>query len=92
MTSLDVNLNGKRMDMRSITQNKDNTILNSIKSKKKQLIKFNNQNNTNYDSLILYFHDMTFYKEKAIRKSVGNTFKRFICVFGDGTYKIITGH
>ena len=79
-----------RIDIRSITENNTNTIKNGIKAKKKQLRKFNELNGTSCDSLILYFHNPSFYNENAIRSNIGETIKRIIVVFRDGKIKEIT--
>lgn len=90
LTSLDTTTNRMRIDIRSITENNTNTIKNGIKAKKKQLRKFNELNGTSCDSLILYFHNPSFYNENAIRSNIGETIKRIIVVFRDGKIKEIT--
>ena len=61
VTALDSTTNGERMDIRSITENRDKTIENALKAKRKQLHKFNAENNVELSSLILYFHDPGFF-------------------------------
>lgn len=90
VTSLDTTTNGMRIDIRSITENKPNTIMNGIKAKKRQLRKFNELNGTKYNSLILYFHNSQFYNEEIVRANLGETIKRIIIVLRDGTVKEIT--
>ena len=89
VTSLDTSTNGVRMDIRSITENRDKTIENALKAKRKQLHKFNTENGTELDSLILYFHDPTFFKRETVIKGLQGSLKRVICVFGNGDYEII---
>ena len=89
VTALDYTTNGERMDIRSITENRDKTIENALKAKRKQLHKFNAENNVELSSLILYFHDPGFFKEEAVSNGLQGSLKRVICVFGDGRYKII---
>lgn len=89
VTSLDTTTNGIRMDIRSITENRDKTIENALKAKRKQLHKFNAENDTELDSLILYFHEPTFYKREPIMDGLQGCLKRIICVFGNGQYEII---
>lgn len=89
VTSLDTTTNGVRMDIRSITENRDKTIVNALKAKRKQLHKFNSENNTNLNSLILYFHDPQYFKRKPVIEGLQGCLKRIICVFGDGKYEII---
>ena len=90
VTSLDTTTNGMRVDIRSITENKPNTISNGIKAKKKQLRKFNELNETNYDSLILYFHNPSYYDENVVRSNLGGIIKKIIIVMRNGIIKEIT--
>ena len=89
VTSLDTTTNGVRMDIRSITENRDKTIDNALKAKRKQLHKFNAENNTELNSLILYFHDPTFFRRESVYEGLQGCLKRIICVFGNGQYEII---
>lgn len=89
VTSLDTTTNGKRMDIRSITEKRDKTIENAIKSKRKQLHKYNFENQTDFDSLILYFHDPSYFNESSVRNGLQGALKNIICVFGDGTFQTI---
>lgn len=90
VTSLDTTTNGMRVDIRSITENRTNTISNGIKAKKKQLRKFNELNGTKCDSLILYFHNPSYYNEKTVQYNLGETIKRIIIVLRNGIVKEIT--
>ena len=90
ITSLDTTTNGERMDIRSVTKNGEKTISNIIKSKKKQLQKFNEVYGTSFDCLILYFYDPSFYNESKVSDALGQTIRRVLCVFKDGTIKMIT--
>ncbi|MDE7466685.1 MAG: hypothetical protein K2M59_09765, partial [Muribaculaceae bacterium] len=85
LRSLDCLLDGKYVDIKSITKAGKNTIPNGIKDKKEQLREFNEQHHCDASSLILYFHKRELFDESKIRKQLGHTFKEFICVFGDGS-------
>lgn len=89
VTSLDTTTNGIRMDIRSITENRNKTIENALKAKRKQLHKFNAENKTHLDSLILYFHDPNFFKRPPVIEGLQGSLRRIICVFGNGQYEII---
>lgn len=89
VTSLDTTTNGVRMDIRSITENRDKTIENALKAKRKQLHKYNAENHTELDSLLLYFHDPSFFKREPVIDGLQGCLKRIICVFGNGEYEII---
>ncbi|MBD5256215.1 MAG: hypothetical protein HDS50_01095 [Bacteroides sp.] len=84
LKSLDCELDGVRVDIRSITTNGKNTIQNAIKDKRKQLSAYNKQFGYNGHSLILYFHKPELFDYDKIKKELGNTFKDFICVMGNG--------
>ena len=89
VTTLDTTTNGMRMDIRSITENRDKTIENALKAKRKQLHKFNAENNSHLDSLILYFHEPAFFKRVSVINGLQGCLRRIICVFGNGQYEII---
>ena len=89
VTSLDTTTNGVRMDIRSITENRDKTIENALKAKRKQLHKFNAENNTELDSLILYFYEPSYFRKEPVVEGLQGCLKKIICVFGDGNYEII---
>ena len=89
VTSLDTTTNGARMDIRSITENREKTIENALKSKRKQLHKYNAENDSDFDSLILYFHEPSYFRKEPIVEGLQGCLKRIICVFGNGDYKII---
>ncbi len=72
------------MDIRSITENRKNTLRNAIKAKTKQLKAFNGISEAKGDSLIIYFHKSSYFREDDIREALGDTLKKAICVFSDG--------
>lgn len=76
LPSLDLNLDGELMDIRSITTN--GYYGAAILSKNKQLGKFNRRTDidTKSESLCLYFHDKSLYSEKKMMKSI-NYYKFF---------------
>lgn len=69
LTSLDMILDGVRMDIRSITKNKQ-FYGSAIKEKNKQLAKFNNRSDVHEpaDTLCLYFDDPTMFEPQKITK------------------------
>lgn len=78
-TQLDSITNGMHMDIRSITIGEHKTVDNALKNKKKQLRKYNEENKTECDSLILHFHNPDHYDRNLIQSKVGKTFKKIIC-------------
>lgn len=77
---LDTTTDGERVDIKSITKNGKNTLKNAIRDKKAQLREFNEINNTDFHTLILYYHDPSMFNEDKVRKLIGETFKKFICL------------
>ncbi len=80
LSLLDTITNGEYMDIRAITKNNRNTIRNAVESKKGQLKRFNEQNNENASSLILYFEDASFFDEAKVKKTLGGRLKKIISV------------
>ena len=93
LTSLDTYADWIRADIRSITQNGENTIINGIQRKSRQIEKFNAlfpDEATN--SLILYFHEPSMFDRGNViqswyaagynrqRKPIKNNVRRIICV------------
>lgn len=70
LTSLDAIINGRRMDIRSVTENTGN-YRNHITAKNKQLKKWLTQYSGGMEnSLCLYFHDMNFFSESKMRETI----------------------
>ena len=69
MRELDAIVNGRLMDIASVTENGPKTIRNIIKKKHNQLDTFNKQHNANADSLCIYFHNPSWYSEQKVRES-----------------------
>ena len=57
ITSLDIILDDKIMDIRSITEDNEKTIRNCINAKHRQLKKYKEATGEDHESLCLYFHD-----------------------------------
>ena len=68
-TSLDAEVDGRLADIRSITKTRDSYEYALLK-KNGQLMRFNAEQGTNADTVILYFHDSGMYSEERIRKSM----------------------
>ena len=88
MPHLDYEIDYGLADIRSITENGEKTIRNSIKSKKKQLKDSTRKTRAYCDSSIHYFHDKTMFNEQLIALELGKSLKSIICVFKDGTIKL----
>lgn len=65
---LDTILDGRLMDIKSITENRDSYEYALLK-KNGQLLEFNIEHNTQADTILLYFHDASYYEEKKITDS-----------------------
>lgn len=70
ITSLDLELNGKLMDIRSITQNNPVGYGYALLDKNKQIKKYNYAYSDNVDSVCLYFHDASFYSKERIERGI----------------------
>ena len=69
LPALDAEIEGKLMDIRSITVSKEHYGA-AIKAKIKQLNNFNTKNNENADAICLYFHDSTMYTNGCIESGL----------------------
>lgn len=70
LTALDSIIDGRRMDIRAITENSE-TYRNQITSKNKQLKKWLEQTqSTTEDSVCLYFHDSSMFSDKKMLKTL----------------------
>jgi hypothetical protein len=71
LSALDLEYDGKMMDIRSITGK--GLYSNAMISKHQQLWKYNNREDvdTKADSLMLYFHDPSMFNEEKMRISIG---------------------
>lgn len=67
--SLDIAINGKVAEIRSIKEDRD-SFANVFIAKNKQIRKYNQQQGTNHDTLCLYFHDPSMYSEDRILTSI----------------------
>ena len=78
LPALDISLNGRVMDIRSITAHSSNYV-NALTDKNKQLKKYNKRVDisSTSDSLCLYFHDADMYSEQKIIDSI-NSYKHIL--------------
>lgn len=93
---LDLELDSKIMDIRSVTSNGDTTIFNIISSKSKQMRNVYKKTGIYSDSLCLYFHDETFFDLAKVKEAFdeyynlgGRRIKRINCVVRGETKLII---
>lgn len=84
LPQLDTETDGMMIDIRAITERGENTIRNSLKSKKKQLRNFNSKTGADCHGVILYFHDSAMFDEAQIVSQLGQTLDTIICVFRNG--------
>ena len=87
LPQLDTETDGMMIDIRAITERGENTIRNSLKSKKKQLKNFNSKTGADCHGVILYFHDSAMFDEAQIVSQLGQTLDTIICVFRNGEIK-----
>lgn len=68
---LDLRLDGRIMDIRSITQNGERTILNAIKDKyRSQLKRYNEIHEDKCDTICLYFRERNWYSTEKIESAI----------------------
>lgn len=88
LPALDLNVNGRLLDIRSITKDGKNTIKNGLRAKEKQLYNVYRKTGVEADTVCLYFYDETMYSEQKIkdgikdftRQNPNNIMKHVICV------------
>nr|WP_314594635.1 phage minor head protein [uncultured Porphyromonas sp.] len=82
LAALDISLNGRVMDIRSITANSSNYV-NALTDKHKQLKRYNKRTDiaSPSDSLCLYFYDADMYSEQKIIDSI-NSYKSILSARG----------
>lgn len=98
--SLDMNLDGEPMDIRSKTQSiESNTIRNDLVDKNKQLKKYNSRIDIKVkgNSLCLYFPNKEYFEEKKITKGISDFLKlrgtkhiKYLKCVIDGKSEIVT--
>ena len=69
---LDLKLDGRIMDIRTITEAGINTVRNALKAKNKQLGKYNQFQSEKSDTVCLYFRDSKMYSENAVKKGIND--------------------
>lgn len=68
---LDLRLDGRIMDIRTITENNDHTILNGIRNKYRyQLKKYNEIHDEKCDTICLYFREPSWYSAKKVKSAI----------------------
>lgn len=84
---LDLDLDNKIMDIRSVTSDNDTTIFNIISSKSKQLRNVYNKTGIYSNILCLYFHDSSMFVLSKVKESLikyhdlgGQRIKKLYCV------------
>lgn len=88
LPALDLKVNGRLLDIRSITKDGKNTIKNGLRAKEKQLYNVYRKTGVEADTVCLYFYDETMYSEQKIkdgiedfiRQNPNNIMKHVICV------------
>lgn len=75
LPSLDLELNGKKMDIRTITEANENTIRNGLNAKDKQIRNVFNKTGVVSDSVCLYFRDAGLYSTEAVLAGI-NAYKK----------------
>lgn len=70
LPSLDLELDGRLMDIRSITQDNPKGYGHALRAKNRQLGLFNGKTGNTADAVCLYFHDATFYSEERIQHGI----------------------
>ena len=70
ITSLDIIIDDKIMDIRSICENGPRTIRNGLNSKNSQIYAFYAETDIKPDSVCLYFHDPTMYGKEKMKKQI----------------------
>lgn len=86
---LDTTTNGKCVDIVSLTENGAKTIKNALDRKKKQIREINETYGTEWNSVILHFHDPSYFNEAKVRKGLGKTFKQIICALNTRPMKVM---
>ncbi|MBR1516957.1 MAG: hypothetical protein IJ620_02275 [Bacteroidales bacterium] len=69
---LDLRLDGRIMDIRTITIGQANNIRNGIWKKNSQLAIYNSLNDTKADSICLYFRYPDMFKDELVREAIAN--------------------
>ena len=66
LRELDAYIDGKLMDIASITENNENTIKNILKRKHDQIKGFNETHQERSDSICIYFHNPSWYSKQKV--------------------------
>ncbi len=69
---LDLSLDGRIMDIRTVTTGQANNIRNGIWKKNSQLAIYNGLNATNADSICLYFRYPDIFNDESVREAIAN--------------------
>lgn len=70
LPALDMQMNGRLMDIRSITENNRHTIRNVLNKKNDQIRRFYNKTGQSSDTVCLYFHDASMYSVEKVKNGI----------------------
>ncbi|MBR4787865.1 MAG: hypothetical protein IK013_08360 [Bacteroidales bacterium] len=94
LPALDLQMDGRLMDIRSITKNNAHTIRNVLSTKNNQIKRFVSKTGMDADTVCLYFHDSTLYSKTLITAGIEeyvdlvktkNKIQHVICVVAGNT-------
>ena len=91
LPALDLILDGRPMDIRTITTGEKNTIRNALSSKNRQLHSVEKKTGVKANSVCLYFHDSSMFKEDNVQQAINDyknvnrhqNIKHIVCVIND---------
>ena len=70
ISCLDLSLDGRIMDIRTITENNDHTILNGVRGKYLQLKKYNETHDEKCDTICFYFREANWFSAEKIDSAI----------------------
>lgn len=70
LPALDLELDGVKMDIRTITETNENTIRNGLNAKDRQIVRFYNKTGETSDSVCLYFRDSSAYSDERVMAGI----------------------
>lgn len=92
LPALDLIMDGRPMDIRAITTMGKNTIRNALSTKNRQIYNVEVKTGVKANSVCLYFHDSSMYKEGNIQQAINDyknvnrhkNIKHIVCVINGG--------
>lgn len=75
LPALDLNVNGKFLDIRSITENNENTIKNGLWAKERQIRRVYKKTGVEADTVCLFFYNETMYSEQKVKEGIRDFIK-----------------